>query len=329
MSLRDPRTKSTMYNHARNPDPSGSRSHGDPTDVAVDVYKQVAKEQLIPQIANRTRNAISVDGRQVFFYQRLRSGRRCTCWKGVNSTPHNGCPICFMTGFAGGYLKWGTDLYMFDPSRQWYGVNTLINHLVGVPPWFTLEENHISGYVEWTENMEQGTYYGLDISKFEYRRSGGTVDFKFMLDDSDPDFIPFSEAALKQRLLVAQGGRLRFRVTLKRAVASDPSPMFQYFMFRPLVVSPDPPILIVDVPRRAESDVLTDYGAIEVFQQINMVFSDEVKKVSLEDVVVRLWDMTRWKIIEVSKNDPQNILTSWDITMRKVLEDESWSRIPL
>lgn len=329
MALRDPRTRSAQHLHARNPDPSGSRSHGDPTDMAVHVYQQVTREQLVPQIANRTRNAISVDGRQVFLYQRLRSGRRCACWKGVNSSPHSECPICFNTGFAGGYLKWGTDLYLFDPSRQWFGVNTLINPMVGTPPWFTLESDHISGYVEWEECMFNANYMGLDASRFEYRRNGGSVELKFKLEGSDPSFIPFTEAALKQRILQANGGVFKFRVHLKRAVATDPSPMFLYFFFRPLIVSAEPPILLVDIPKRAESNVLAEYGALETFQQINMVFSDEVKKVALEDMVIRLFDMTRWKVIESTPNDPQNLLTSHDVTLRKVYEDEGMARVTL
>lgn len=327
MALRDPRARS---GNPRQPDPSGSRSHGDPTDMAVHVYRQVSREQLIPQIANRTRNAISIDGRQIFLYQRLHSGRRCSCFKGVNSTPSSDCPICLNTGFAGGYLKWGTDLYLFDPSRQWYGVNTLVNPLIGSPPWFSLEEGHVSGYVEWAEKMEMGTYFGLDAYRFEYRKQGGSVTLQMKLEGSDPTFVPFTEDAFKQRLLLANGGTFKFRVTLRRAVTSDTSPLFQFFFFRALIRSPDAPILIVDIPRRNESNGLVDLiGAENLFQEINMVFSDEVKKVSLEDVVVRLFDMTRWKVNETSPNDPMNLLTSWDVNLRKVQPDEGMARITL
>jgi hypothetical protein len=118
LSLRDPRTKSAITGQARNPDPSLSRSPGDPSDAGIDAFSQIVREQLIPQISNRTRNSISVDGRHVLLYQRLRSGRRCTCWQGVDSTPTSECPICLATGFSGGFLKWGTDLYLMDPSRE-------------------------------------------------------------------------------------------------------------------------------------------------------------------------------------------------------------------
>lgn len=329
MALRDPRTRSAGHLQARNPDPSGSRSFGDATDMAVDVYKQTSREMLIPAIANRTRNALSVDGRQVFLYQRLRSGRRCTCWVGANTTPNQDCPICLNTGFAGGYYKWGTDHYLFDPSRQWFGVNVLVNPLLGTPPWFSLEQGAVSGYVEWHEYMLKNTYYGIDATRFEYRRNNGAIEFKFKLDGTDTAFIPFTEAAFKERVLAAGTGKFTFRVYLKRAVESDPSPMFLYFMFRLLTTSPEAPILVVDIPRRNESNVLAEYGVLETLAQIQMVFSDEVKRINLEDVVIRLFDMTRWKVIESSPNDPQNLLTSHDVQIRKAYEDEGIQRIIL
>jgi len=327
MALRDPRTKSAVHGHARNPDPSDSRSWGDATSQAVHTFQQTAKTMLIPAIAERTRNAISVDGRQVFLYQRLRSGRRCMCWTGANTSPNSDCPICLNTGFAGGYYKWGTDHYMFDPSRSWFGVNTLVNPLLGTPPWFSLEEGVTSGYVEWHEYMTKGTYFGLDASRFEYRRNGGQVEFKFKLEGSDLAFIPYTEAALKQRILVANGGKFTFRVYLKRAVASDPSPMFLYFMFRLLTMSAEQPILIVDIPRRNESNLLAEHGILETLNQIQMAFSDTVKRVNLDDAVIRLFDMTRWKVIESSPNDPLNMLTSHDVQLVKVYDDEGIARI--
>jgi hypothetical protein len=327
MALRNPRINSAVMDHARNPDPSGSRSAGDPSDAGIDAFREITQGQLIPAIANRTRNAISVDGRSVLLFQRLRSGRRCSCWIGANTSPNSDCPVCLDTGFSGGYFKWGTDQYLMDPSREWRGVNVLLNPLIGVPPWFTLETGAVSGYIEWFEDMLNTNYYGLDVSRFEYRRSGGNITFKLKLEGSDLDYIPFTEEALKQRILLANGRRIFFRVYLKRAVASDPSPMFLYFMFRTLVLSPEPPILIVDIPRRNESVALQEFGIIETLNQINMVFSDVVKRINVEDAIIRLFDMTRWKVIESSPNDPKNILTSHDVNIRKAYEDEAINKI--
>ena len=297
--------------------------------MARGVFHQTAREILIPAIANRTRNAISIDGREVFFYQRLRSGARCSCWISAETTPHAECPICFGVGFVGGYHKWGTDLYMFDPTARWIGLNAMVNPMLGVPPWFSLTAGTTSGYVEWRMKMLSGSYYGIDAWRFEYRRQGGTIKLSFMLEGSDPTFVPFSEAALLQRLLVANGGSFRFRVTMNRTTPNDLSPIFQFFFFRPLVVSPEPPILLVDIPRRNESNLLAEYGVLETFTPIQMVFSDTIQRVNLEDLVVRLFDMTRWKVIETSPNDPQNILTSHDCQLRRVFQHEGMWRVPI
>jgi hypothetical protein len=330
MALRNTRAPASHHTQPRWGDPSNSRSYGDPTDMVQDVHHKLAKEQLIPQIAARTKNAIAVDRREVFFYQRLREGRRCVCWSSGESSPHHQCPVCLATGFAGGYLKWGTDLYHFEPSRQWWGVNTVISPLLGVPFWFTLEKDTTSGYIEWDQEMKRSTYYGLDSWGMDYRRGQGSVTFLYMLEGSDPTFIPFSEDSFKQRLLIAGGGRFRFKLLLTRPTTSDESPTFLHFWFRPLTVDSEQPVLYVDVPRKEESNVLAEYGVLETFNQIQFAFpSDKIQKINLEDMIVKLEDMTRWKIIEQSPNDPLGILTSFDIQARKVFRDEAMMNVPL
>ena len=329
MALRDPRARSLAHNHPRNPDPTNSRSVGDATDQVGDVFHTLAKEFLVPMISARTKNAIGVDRREVFYYQRLRSGRRCTCWAGVEASPHSECPICWSTGWAGGFYKWGTHLHTFDPSRQWFGVNVHLTPQYGVPLWWVLEEGKTEGYVEWTEEPSLSTYYGLDSYRMDYRKGDGLIDFTFKLVGVDSSFVPFSEAALKARILVANGGRFIFRVRLARALSTDDSPKLQQFWFRLLTNSPEQPTLYVDMPRRNESNVMAEYGVLETFQPIQMVFSDTIQRVNLEDLVVRLHDMTRWKVIESSANDPLNILTSHDVQVRKVFQTEALWNVPL
>lgn len=326
MALRDPRSRQTMLN-LRSPNPTGSRSYGDPTDMVGDTFHILSKEQLIPQIANRTKNAISVDRREVFLYQRLREGRRCSCFANGETSPHSLCPICHATGFVGGFLKWGTDLYIFDPTQKWVGMNVVINPLLGVPPWFSLEAGNTYGYVEWVMTMRRSHYFGLDSSWFDYRRGSGQLEFTFKLEGYDPSFLTFSENALRERLLIAESGQFRFRVLLSRTVAEDQSPMFQQFWFRALTDSQNP-VLFVDIPRKQESNVLAEYGALETFNQLQFAFaSDQIQRINLEDMILKLEDMTRWKVIEQSPNDPLNILTSIDIQARKVFKDEAMMRV--
>jgi hypothetical protein len=295
-----------------------------------DEHHRLAKEQLIPQIAARTRNAIAVDRREVFFYQRLREGRRCVCWASGEATPHAQCPICLATGFSGGYLKWGTDLYHFEPSRQWWGVNTLLTPLLGTPLWFCLEDRATSGYIEWDQEMKRSYYYGLDSWGMDYRRGKGKLTFLFKLEGFDPNFISFSEEAFRSRILVANGGKFRFRVQMSRPTSSDASPIFLHFWFRTLTEDELPPVLYVDVPRKNESNVLAEYGVLETFNQIQFAFPvDKIQRINLEDLIVKLEDMTRWKVIEQSPNDPLGILTSFDVQARKVFKDEAMMFVPL
>lgn len=329
MAIRNPRARSPHHTQPRWPNPTGSRSFGDATDIAGDVWHTLAKEQLVPQIANRTRNAVAVDRREVFYYQRLRSGRRCPCWSTIETSPHAQCPICFATGFAGGYLKWGTDTYLFDPSRQWIGINTKISTSMGIPPWFILEDDALWGYVEWDQQPTCSQYFGLDSFLWDYRFGGGRIELLFKLEGFDGTFIPFTEEAFKQRALMSKA-KFRFRVVMRRQRADDTTPAFLQFWFRLLTDSAEPPVLYVDVPRKNESNVLAEYGALEMFNQIQFVFpADKIQRINLEDIILKLEDMTRWKIIEQSPNDPLNILTSFDVQARKVFMDEALMSVPM
>lgn len=330
MALRNPRANSVQHGQPRWGNPSQSRSYGDPSDIVGDIHHTLAKEQLVPQIVARTRNAISVDRREIFFFQRLREGRRCSCWSSGESSPNSQCPVCLATGFAGGYLKWGTDLYHFEPSRQWWGVNSILTPVLGTPLWFSLDENSTSGYIEWDQELKKSIYFGLDSWGMEYRHGHGHLEFKFKLEGTDTSFITFTEDAFKQRLLIAQGGRFRFRVYMTRPTADDTSPIFLHFWFRALTESEQPPVIYVDVPRKNESNVLAEYGVLETFNQLQFVFpADKIQKINLEDLIVKLEDMTRWKVIEQSPNDPLGILTGFDVQARKVYTDEAMMHVPL
>jgi hypothetical protein len=218
---------------------------------------------------------------------------------------------------------------MFDPSRQWFGMNVHLTPQYGVPLWWELEEGKTEGYIEWDEEPMLRTYYGLDSYRFDYRKGAGKITLKFKLVGVDPTFIPFTEEAFKVRALAADGARFIFRAYMSRTLASDDSPKMQQFWFRLLTNSAEPPVLFVDIPRRNESNVLAEYGVLETFQPIQFVFSDVIQRINLEDLIIRLHDMTRWKVIETSPNDPLNILTSHDIQARKVFQTEALWDVPL
>lgn len=330
MALRNPRATAAHHTQPRWGDPTGSRSYGDPTDMIRDEHHRLAKEQLIPQIAARTRNAIAVDRREVFFYQRLREGRRCVCWSNGEAQPHAQCPVCLATGFSGGYFKWGTDLYHFEPSRPWMGVNMVLTPSFGVPLWFMLEDTATSGYLEWDFVMRRSRYFGVDSWGIDYRKGKGSIVFLYKLEGTDPFFIPFTEDGFRQRILLAESGRFRFRIQMVRPTVKEASPVFLHFWFRLLTEDEKPPVLYVDVPRKNESNILAEYGVLETFNQVQFAFpTDKIQRINLEDLIVKLEDMTRWKVIEQSPNDPLGILTSFDVQARKVFKDEAMMYVPL
>ena len=64
------------------------------TDHYGDKVKYMA-EDICRRAAKMGSNAFNVDTRLFWLYIRLKDGRRCSCFKGVNTEPDGSCPICF------------------------------------------------------------------------------------------------------------------------------------------------------------------------------------------------------------------------------------------
>jgi len=85
----------------------------------------------------------------------------------------------------------------------------------------------------------------------------------------------------------------------------------------------------VDIPRVTESLTLEEFGIYESWTSQNFFLDNTIANTTTEDFLVNLLDNTRWKVIEVRDNKPMGILTSWDLTCRKIQAFEPYARIPL
>lgn len=305
------------YNERRTSPTSG-------TDVKGDAPYQIAQQQLLPRIANRSRNAVKVNRQDFFFFQRKQAGRRCSCFS-IEQSAAGDCNICFGTGFVGGYDKYGCETEIVDVTRP--GLR-----LIGVEPnygsrtrpvLFGLIDGATRGFIECDIDLRSNVRL-VDVLQLRDsvsdRRAASTKLFVL----AGPSWVPMTDAVLSTLL---GNQRLTVRIELTRRLVTTDSPLVSHLLIRYRKL--DKPRIIADIPRRRKSIVLEEFGISDRFEVINLVLSDEPRSVATEDFFVLLSEGTRWKVIDESENKPGGILTSHDVSARLINSWEPYAQVPL
>ncbi len=296
------------------------------TDYKGNNPRRIAKEQLIPQIARRTENAIAVASKPIAFFRRIKSGRRCSCFMMAAAAEGN-CQICFATSYVGGYEKYGCMTEIIDITRP--GLQTL-----GLRPPFekmfrpmvlSLTGTSLKGVIE-TEITFAANAKLVDYLKAEYtlrdrRKSAVQVLIKPW---GTSDFVLLNEKVLK---LALHGRNAVIRVILTRTNANVASPLFSHLVLRYRLLQDIS--LSADIPKRKESVILRDYGIQDSYDYLNFVLPNKIKTLCNEDFFVLLDEGTRWKVKEVTPNRPLGQLTSYQAVGRLIGHSEPYMKIPL
>lgn len=294
------------------------------TDVLDDIAQRHAREDLLPIIAQKTRNALNVTPIYIEFFQRMKTGRRCSCFT-VETDPAGLCPACFGTGTVGGYNKRGTKTEVFDVThpnvvttnlQPDYGSNTR-------PIFWSMLDTAVYGTLEYSIQINKNV--GL-IDVFEIRdyKPEGTEILYFVRSDEEVTYVNLTRAALEQRLLSTN--RMHFFITFKRRTPSTPLPKLQTirFSYRLLRLTG----LRADIPRVTESLTLEEFGLYESFTNQKFALDNTLKNCTTEDFIINVLDNSRWKVVEVVSNAPMNLILSWDLVCRKVQDFEPYSKVP-
>ncbi len=296
----------------------------DGTELKQDHPHSIARAWLLPRIAARHHRAVKTIKTKVFFYSKIRAGRRCSCYD-IEVSPASICRACFGTGIVGGYLKHGTELFTLDvtfPNVR--GVNVLPSQdRKAKPTPFALIKGATFGFVEFTVPL--GTNVGkadafLPITKVP---ENGTLD-AFLKGPADGEFVSFTDDAFRQRLF---NPSLTVRVEFQRANALNESPKLsclhvRYQRIRDMQVT-------VNIPRTERSQLLTDQGLTDSWQAQHFWTDNLLKSITTEDFVAEIGGSVRWKIHVVQDLAPEGQLLSWDIDTRLVHPYEPYSFVPL
>lgn len=293
------------------------------TSVCDDITMRHVKEDLLPIIAQKNRNALNVAPIHIEYFQRLKSGRRCSCF-GVEAEPTGLCFVCFGTGVVGGYTKRGTKTEVFDVTYpDVVTANIHADYTTATRPvYWALEPTAVYGTVEFSIaiNRNVGLLDVLDIK--DYQPTGTEIHY-FIRSDEEVTFVKLTREAAEARL---SSSVLHFYIVMKRKSPATPLPKLQNIRFSYKLVKLT--TLRADIPRVSESLALEDFGISQSFSNLNFFLDNTLKNCTNEDFLINLMDNTRWKIVEVKNNNPMNITLSWDLNCRLLQDYESRYKVP-
>lgn len=278
------------------------------TDHKIDALHEIVNEQLAPRIQQKSFNAATVDRRYFYYFQKRFTGRRCSCFI-YETSPDAGCRICYSTGVVNGYEKFGTRSESVDfTTPDLIMVNVEPNLQDNTRPvYLRLKSGYNTGYVEARFNLKNNineidTYLihqpifnrGVKVRIFDPqgndRYVNGPLDFKDFLNK---EYI-----------------RVRLEYTL-----FDANPIVSHFYFRYKLQK----LIQIygDIAKGEEALQQSQIGTFDMYQEIPIFFDGRtVTNFQNEDILIRLSDNRRFKVVGMTKNVVANTLTSIDVRAR-------------
>lgn len=283
------------------------------TDMKIDAVHELIRDQLAPRVRQMSANAVLSDRWDFYYFSRKRTGRRCSCFS-TETSPDNQCPICLGVGVVTGYEKFGTLTEILD-----YTLPNLV--MVNCEP--NLADNTRPVYLKLSPGYRQGYVEGV----LPIRANIGRVDTTFLsqpifnlgvrvhaFDPDGHDAYITKSADLTPFLRYNQ---VRIRLEFNNV---DERPLVSHFMMR---YQTFPHLLVPgDVSRIDNSFIGSEVGSMEIFQELPIFFdSKTLITIQNEDLIYRLKDGKRFKLVNVSENRFGGILTSTDCRARYLIPD--------
>lgn len=296
----------------------------DASDIKLPHSRDIKKKSL-HRLKAKNRVIVQTQGEDVYFYRRLPSGRRCSCFD-TYETPDADCPICLKTGIVGGYLKYGTHENILDATYP--GVSLIGMHLSYEtqlrPLNFILDEGVKEGKIYWRFDILQTNKRVVDGIRFLY--SGVTKSSHvtaYVKRPSDSDFILEATAANIETLLTEEF--LDFKILVSRTNRNIPSPKVSHFQLRYNILSS---LLVrVDIQNVSGAIQLEELGYFSNVETAQSFFDSTLGYINSNDFMYRLDRNQFWKPINDKENEVLRITTGIETTLRVIQPIEPYVNI--
>lgn len=300
-----------MTSHSSSTVPAALSGEPSKTDMKVDHVHEIITGQLAPRTQTLSANALLSDRREFYYYFRKKSGRRCSCFLHETS-PDSQCPICFGTGVVGGYEKYGTRTEVLDYTLpDLVTVNMEPNFGENTSPiFFKLAEGAKVGYIEGWVPIRQniGEIDTFMVSQPVFNRGA-------KLFATSPSNVTAEIKKAKDLEPFLEHDRVKLRVLV---TAGDKRPVISHVMIR--YKTSTNTVVSGDVPRSAQDLSGMQFGIIEAYQETAIFFDGKtIPYIQTEDLLIRLEDLRRFKIVSVNNNRFGGVLTSIDTVARYII----------
>lgn len=311
--------------HERNSVPTGtliSREGRYPQ--GTDHVHRFAVNEAIPMIKKRVKAVLSANPRAVFYYQKLPTGARCSCW-GLGDTPQAFCASCFGTGFVIGYEKYGCATHMLDATSELRLVNVAPNRKLALAPIpLTLIDKAVRGSIEWVVRLHANVGI-LDCLRVYQSAPPNTTVTLLVRTPAETAWAPATEANVQARL---HAGTLFIRAELTRQSLSDARPYLRAVRLRYQIKSGD---IHVQCNTPIGEDMLStqEFGIIETFTALSFVFDDTLKLINPLDFLYDARTDRKWLVQSARNQNPYGRTLYWHAQCRLVQPFDTISEFPL
>lgn len=286
--------------------------------------RTIATEQLVPRIAARNNIAIKTVRISTYFYAKVRAGRQCSCFD-LDVSPNASCRCCYGTGKVGGYDKYGTITEVIDVTRpDLRTVNIMPDYSRNAKPrQFRLIDGTTSGYLDARVRLKANTGEVDHIFVTSESPPASTIEM-WLRAPGDVDYLPFTEATLKQRLV---NDYIDVRMIMRRPTVGSDSPLFGMLFIRYRKLTNF--TVLANIPLTSKSDLLSDYGVADDWEAQHFWLDNTIRSVTTEDWVAHINENTRWKISTVREFAVEDQLVSWDLDTRLMQAYEPANNFPI
>ena len=281
--------------HSTDFKPAHLDGHESRTDHKVDYVHEMARDWMVPQIQTMSRNALLTDRHLFYYYRRKRTGRRCSCYL-YETSPDSGCHVCLGTGIVGGYEKHNTVTEIIDftcPETKLTNIDLTLGEDTR-PVYFRLADGYDSGQIE---------------AVFRVRKNIGKLDTYMLFQ---PVFNKktkvFAKTMTIPEVLITRAEDLEpllaekeimFRIFMEKG---DERPLVSHFLFR-YIIHKDMVVFGDTIRAQENLSGISPVGFIDSYQELEIFFDAmQIKRYENEDILYRLKDNKRFKIISLKEN---------------------------